>query len=92
MEREKDVLLPLEVVVERSLRESQLLRDLAQRGLVVAVLVEQIEGDVQDPFAGGAAWSPGPDRSRRPRRRVEPCSSGGSRRGSLMTPVYLTAG
>jgi len=44
---EEDVLLALEVVVERRLGDTQALGDLAQRGLVVALLVEELEGDAR---------------------------------------------
>jgi hypothetical protein len=40
------------VVVERRLRDVEVLGDLAQRGLLVAVLGEEFEGDVLDALAG----------------------------------------
>ena len=40
---EEDVFLALEVVVERGLGDVESLGDLPQRGLVVALLVEQLE-------------------------------------------------
>ena len=59
VELEEDVLLALEVVVERRLRDAEPLGDLAQRGLVVALLVEELEGDVEDPLARLAAGPAG---------------------------------
>src|SRR5579875_37006 len=55
MELQEDVFLALEVVVERGLRDAEPLGDVAQRGLVVALLGEQLEGDVEDPLARRAA-------------------------------------
>ena len=52
---EEDVLLALEVVVERRLGDAEPLGDLAQRRLVVALLVEELERDVEDPLARLAA-------------------------------------
>ncbi len=49
---EQDVRLALEVVVERRLGEPEALGDVADRRLVVALLGEQLERDVEDPFAG----------------------------------------
>ena len=48
---QEDVLLALEVVVQRGLRDLQPLGDLPQRRLVVALLVEQLQRDVEDPLA-----------------------------------------
>ena len=68
MQLQQDVLLALEVVVERGLGDAQPLGDLAQRGLVVALLVEQLERHVQDALAHLA---PGADAAaRRPGRLV----------------------
>ncbi len=53
MELEQDVLLALEVVVERGLGRAEPLGDVAQRGLVVALLGEQLECDVEDALARG---------------------------------------
>jgi hypothetical protein len=52
---DEDVFLGLEVVVERGLGDVQLLGDLAERGLVVALLGEEVEGDDLDPVAGVAS-------------------------------------
>ena len=52
VQRDQDVLLGGEVVVDRGLGEAERLGYLAQRGLVVALLDEQVEGDVEDPLAG----------------------------------------
>jgi hypothetical protein len=60
---EQDVRLALEVVVERGLGRAQALGDVAQRGLVVAVLGEQLECDVEDPLARGRSRT---GRARRP--------------------------
>ena len=49
---QEDVLLALEVVVERGLRDLQPLGDLAQRRLVIPLLVEELERDVEDALAG----------------------------------------
>ena len=54
----EDVLLALEVVVQRGLRDLQPLGDLPQRGLVVALLVEQLQRDVEDPLTRRPAGSP----------------------------------
>ena len=51
MQLQEDVFLALEVVVERGLRACEPLGDFAQRGLVVALLVEQLERDVEDALA-----------------------------------------
>ena len=50
VELEEDVLLAREVVVERRLRDAEPVGDLAQRGLVVALVVEELERDVEDPL------------------------------------------
>src|SRR5262249_50207233 len=55
VELEQDVFLALEVVIERRLRDAEALGDLAQRGPLVPLLVEQLERDVQDPLACRAA-------------------------------------
>ena len=68
VELEQDVLLALEVVVERGLVVPELLGDVAQRGLLVALLGEQLERDVEDALArrgagrrlGHAVWAPWP--------------------------------
>jgi hypothetical protein len=52
---EQDVRFALEVVIERRLGRAQTLGDVAQRGLVVAVLGGQLESDVEDPHHPGAA-------------------------------------
>ena len=54
MQRDQDVLFGGEVVVDHGLGEAERLGDLAQRGLVVALLDEQVQGDVEDPLAGVA--------------------------------------
>jgi len=43
VEGEEDVLLAFEVVVEGGLGRAETVGDLAKRGLVVALLVEQLE-------------------------------------------------
>ncbi len=53
VELDQDVLLAGEVVVDRRLGEAQPLGYLAQRGLLVALLGEQLQGDVEDPLACG---------------------------------------
>jgi hypothetical protein len=60
VELEEDVLFMLEVVVERRLRDPESVGDLAQRGLVVALIVEQLEGDVEDALPRGASGPPAP--------------------------------
>ena len=89
----QDVLLALEVVVERGLGDPQPLGDLPQRGLVVALLVEQLERHVQDPLAH---LSPG---ASTPRWRLSPAGSVDWRWTRLtggwdcVTPkAYLTTG
>jgi hypothetical protein len=52
VQRDQDVFLGGEVVVDRGLGEAERLGYLAQRSLVVALLDEQVEGDVEDPLAG----------------------------------------
>ena len=52
VQRDQDVLFGGEVVVDRGLGEAERLGYLAQRGLVVALLDEQVQGDVEDPLAG----------------------------------------
>ena len=52
VQRHEDVLLALEMVVEGGLGHPQALGDLAKRGRVVALLHEELEGDVENPFAG----------------------------------------
>ena len=47
-----DVFLGLEVVVERGLGDAEPLGDLAQRGLLVALLGEELQGDVLDARRG----------------------------------------
>ena len=54
MQRDQDVFLGGEVVIDRSLGEAEPVGYLAQRGLVVALLDEQVEGDVENPLAGVA--------------------------------------
>jgi hypothetical protein len=54
VQRDQDVLFGGEVVVDRGLGEAERLGDLAQRGLVVALLGEQVQGDIEDPLAGVA--------------------------------------
>jgi len=49
-ERAQDRLFAGEVVVERGFGDADLLRDLAQRRLVVALLGEQVEGHFEDPI------------------------------------------
>lgn len=51
----ENVLLGLEMVVERGSGDLQLLRDLTQRGLLVSLLGEQLQRDLLDPFPGIAA-------------------------------------
>jgi hypothetical protein len=51
VELEEDVALALEVVIERGLRDPEPLGDLPQRRLVVALLVEELERDIEDPLA-----------------------------------------
>ena len=53
VERHEDVFLAGEVVVERGLGEAEWFGDLPQRRLVVALLDEQVEGDIEDPLPGG---------------------------------------
>ena len=55
MELEEDVLLAREVVVEGCLCGTQPLGDLANRGVLVALLVEQLERDVENALAGRGA-------------------------------------
>jgi ABC-2 type transport system ATP-binding protein len=50
VKRKQDLLLALEVVVERSLRDAEAFRDLPKRRPLVSPLVEQVEGDVEDPL------------------------------------------
>jgi hypothetical protein len=52
VELEEDVFLALEVVVERGLRHFESIGDLPQRSLVVALLVEELERDVEDALPG----------------------------------------
>jgi len=52
VQRDQDVLFGGEVIVDRGLGEAEWPGDLAQRGLVVALLDEQVQGDVEDPLAG----------------------------------------
>jgi daunorubicin resistance ABC transporter ATP-binding subunit len=52
VQRDQDVLFGGEVVIDRGLGEAERRGDLAQRGLVVALLDEQVQGDVEDPLAG----------------------------------------
>ncbi len=47
----QDLVLALEVVVDRCLREAELIGDLAQRCLVEALLDEEIHRDVEDAIA-----------------------------------------
>ena len=50
-----DVFLGLEVVVQRGLGDVEPFGDLSQRGLVVALLGEQFQGDRLDPLSGVVA-------------------------------------
>jgi hypothetical protein len=50
VELEEDVLLAGEVVVERCLGGAEAFGDIPQRRLVVALLGEQLERDLEDPF------------------------------------------
>ena len=88
---EEDVLLALEVVVERGLGDAESLGDLAQRGLVVALLVEQLERDVEDALAHRPA---GPSACGALPRWAAWRSPFAPRRSSVraMIVVYLTAG
>jgi len=54
-----DVFLGLEVVVKRGLGDAKPLGDLAQRGLLVALLGEQFERDLLRPGPGIGAWRAG---------------------------------
>ena len=73
VQRQEDVLFALEVVVEGGLGEAQRVGDLAQRRLVVAVLGEQVEGDVQDALPGvEPRWPAVRLASARPTRRSRP--------------------
>jgi len=72
MQRHEDVLFGLEVVVERGLGDAEAVGDLAQAGAVVALVDEQVEGDVEDAIPGGRR-----DRlvlTGRPPRRPRPSS------------------
>ena len=51
VEGDEDVLLALEVVVDRGLRETELGGDLAKRCLGVPLAGEQVERDVEDALA-----------------------------------------
>jgi hypothetical protein len=53
-----DVFLGLEVVIQRGLGHPEGLGDLAQRGLLVAVLGEHLDRDGLDPGAGPAPAAP----------------------------------
>ena len=57
MELDQDVFLAGEVVVDSRLRKTQSLRDLAQRGLLIALLGEQFQGNVENPFPRAALLS-----------------------------------
>jgi len=87
---EEDVLLALEVVVERGLRHPETIGNLAQRCLVVALLVEQLERDVEDALPRQPP--PAPDRrflsGRTGARRWRIWSGAAWHLGE----VYLTAG
>src|SRR5262249_47722306 len=50
-----DVLFGLEVVIERGLGDAEPFRDLPQRGLLVALLGEQLQRDCLDALPGAAA-------------------------------------
>ena len=69
----QDVLLALEVVVERRLRRAEPLGDVAQRGLVVALIDEQLERDVEDPLTRRRLRLARPQR--RPARLASPGAS-----------------
>src|SRR5580693_6716869 len=84
VEGEEDVLLALEVVVESGLGRAEPVGDLAQRGLVVALLVEQLQGDVKDALARRAAWSAGTPRRGRPGSRLSGDGLLGLRHGRIL--------
>ena len=75
VQRQQDVVLRLEVVIESRLGDAQLLGDLAQAGAVEALLYEEVEGRIEDALAGvwgGVASAtestPGPGSATLPRR------------------------
>ncbi len=76
VQRHQDVLFAGEVVVDGRLGEAQPLGDLTQRGALVALFGEELEGDVEDPL---------------PRAHV-PGGVVDFRCGHTHPPFYLTTG
>ena len=59
VQRQQDVVLRLEVVVERRLGDAEALGDLAQAGAVEALLGEEVESHIEDALAGVGLYGGG---------------------------------